>query len=421
MKLASKSSWKAKSFENIECTLTASSTVKLAVVYRPPPSKINKSTVGLFMTEFQDFLEHHTVKSQNILIVGDFNFHYEDPSNVDACRFRDILSNHALCQHVSGPTHMAGHMLDLIITQSVDNIVSNTVVSDFLTDHAAIHCHLHLPKPQPLRQKIQYRNYSAIDKEMFQADIEASTLCLDPGTSAASLLDQYDDTMSALLDKHAPLQTGTITVRPKVPWFNGDIKMAKQKRRQLERRWRQSRLTIHLDIFKEQKRHVNKFISSAKSSYYTAKIIEAASDQKQLYNVVNTMLVKPEASLPDGRSLEQLASEFELFFQAKVKRIQENLVSDADYVPPDECPCAVGAKLDIFLPATEDEVKLLVAKSPSKSCSLDPVPTWMLKAHLDCILPSITNIVNESMSTGIVPTKNESGSCYAVTQEAILG
>ena len=158
-------------------------------------------------------------------------------------------------------------------------------------------------------------------------------------------------------------------------------------------------------MFKEQKRHVYKLISSAKWCYYTAKIIEAASDQKQLYNVVNTMLVKPEASLPDGRSLEHLASEFELFFQAKVKRIQENLVSDADYVPPDECPCAVGAKLDIFLPATEDEVKLLVAKSPSKSCSLDPVPTWMLKAHLDCILPSITNIVNESMSTGIVPTK----------------
>ena len=78
MKLASKSSWKAKSFENIEVTLTASSTVKLTVIYRPPPSKRNKSTVGLFMTEFQDFLEHHTVKSQNILIVGDFkvSFHF---------------------------------------------------------------------------------------------------------------------------------------------------------------------------------------------------------------------------------------------------------------------------------------------------------------------------------------------------------
>ena len=81
------------------------------------------------MTEFQDFLEHHTVKSQNVLIVGDFNFHHEDPLNVDASRFRDILSNQALCQHVSGSTHMAGHMLDLIITQSIDNIVSNSVVS----------------------------------------------------------------------------------------------------------------------------------------------------------------------------------------------------------------------------------------------------------------------------------------------------
>ena len=65
----------------------------------------------------------------------------------------------------------------------------------------------------------------------------------------------------------------------------------------------------------------------------------------------------------------------------------------------------MGAKLDIFLPATEDEVTLLVAKSPSKPCSVDPVPTWMLKAHLDCLLPIITNLVNESMSTGIVPTK----------------
>ena len=250
MKLASKSSWKAKSFEHIEVTLTASSTVKLTVIYRSPPSKRNKCTVSLIMTEFQDFLEHHTVKSPNIVIVGDFNFHCEDPLNVDACRFRDILSNHALCQHVSGSTHMAGHMLDLIITQSTDNIVSNTAVSDFLADHAAIHCHLHLTKPQPLRQTIQYRNHSAIDKDMFQADIEASTLCLDIATSAASLLDQYDNIMSALLDKHAPLQTRTITVRPKVPWFNGDINIAKQKRRHLERRWRQSRLTIHLDIFK---------------------------------------------------------------------------------------------------------------------------------------------------------------------------
>ncbi|KAI0216206.1 hypothetical protein LSAT2_031753, partial [Lamellibrachia satsuma] len=89
--------------------------------------------------------------------------------------------------------------------------------------------------------------------------------------------------------------------------------MAKQKRRQLERKWRQSRLTIYRDLFKEQRRHVNQLISSAKSTYYTAKITEAASDHKQLYNVVNALLIKPEASLPDGGSLEQLANRFSAF------------------------------------------------------------------------------------------------------------
>ena len=134
-------------------------------------SKRNKSTVGLFLSEFQDFLQHHVVKSQNTLILGDFNFHYEDQLNTDASRFRDILSNHSLCQHVSGPTHMDGHTLDLIINKLTDNLVSKTTVSDLLTDHGAVHCDLHLPTPQPLRQSVQYRNYAALDKDMLRVDI----------------------------------------------------------------------------------------------------------------------------------------------------------------------------------------------------------------------------------------------------------
>ena len=126
IKMASKCSWKTNSFENMEVTLSASSTVILAVIYRPLGSKRNKSTVGLFLSESQDFLQHHMVKFPNTLILDDFNFHYEDPPNTDASRFRDVLSNHSLCQHVSGPTHMDGHTLDLIINKLTDNLVSKT-------------------------------------------------------------------------------------------------------------------------------------------------------------------------------------------------------------------------------------------------------------------------------------------------------
>ena len=99
-------------------------------------------------------------------------------------------------------------------------MVSNTTVSDFLTDHGAVHCYLHLPKPLPLRHTIQYRTYASIDKHMLRSDIATSTLCLDLATSAASLLEQYDTTLSTLLDGYAPVLTRTITIRPKVPGFN---------------------------------------------------------------------------------------------------------------------------------------------------------------------------------------------------------
>ena len=177
------------------------------------------------------------IASRNNLILGDFNFHYEDSLNTDASHFRDTLFNHSLCQHVS-PTHMDGHALDLVITKLTDNLVSDTIVSDFLTDHDAVYCCLHLQKSQPLRHTIQYRNHGAIDKHMLRGDIATFTLCLVPATSAASLLEQYDTTLSTRLDKHAP-----VPKRPKVPWFNGDIKMAKQKRKPLERRWKHSRLS----------------------------------------------------------------------------------------------------------------------------------------------------------------------------------
>ncbi len=44
------------------------------------------------------------------------------------------------------------------------------------------------------------------------------------------------------------------------------------------------------------------------------------------------------------------------------------------------------------------------AKSPSKSCELDPVPTFLIKDWCDVLIPLITRIVNKSLNTGVFPT-----------------
>ena len=62
-----------------------------------------------------------------------------------------------------------------------------------------------------------------------------------------------------------------------------------------------------------------------------------------------------------------------------------------------------GQHLTHFKPATQDEVRIVVMKSPSKSCELDPLPTNLLKKVLECLLPLITRIINKSLVESDVP------------------
>jgi hypothetical protein len=56
-----------------------------------------------------------------------------------------------------------------------------------------------------------------------------------------------------------------------------------------------------------------------------------------------------------------------------------------------------------FDQVTEEVVEKLIKASATKSCLLDPLPTWYLKENISVFVPIITNIINMSLSTGIFP------------------
>ena len=68
------------------------------------------------------------------------------------------------------------------------------------------------------------------------------------------------------------------------------------------------------------------------------------------------------------------------------------------------CP-ANATQLTNFKPATIEEVKKIICGSSSATCSLDPIPTSLLKECCDTLVPVITQIVNSSLRDGTVPTK----------------
>ena len=62
-----------------------------------------------------------------------------------------------------------------------------------------------------------------------------------------------------------------------------------------------------------------------------------------------------------------------------------------------------GQPLKKLVPATQDEVHDNIIKSPSKSCELDPLPTYLLEEVLEYLLPLITAIINKSLVDSKVP------------------
>ena len=87
------------------------------------------------------------------------------------------------------------------------------------------------------------------------------------------------------------------------------------------------------------------------------------------------------------------------FFSHKIKDIRCELDScpiDNDFIPFD------GIPLTCFRPVSQETVRYLVLKSPTKICALDTIPTGLLKACIDSLVPLITRIVNESLESGTV-------------------
>ena len=52
---------------------------------------------------------------------------------------------------------------------------------------------------------------------------------------------------------------------------------------------------------------------------------------------------------------------------------------------------------------SESYIKDLIVKMPKESCDLDPIPAFLFMDCLDALVPTITQIMNISLTTGVVP------------------
>jgi hypothetical protein len=217
---------------------------------------------------------------------------------------------------------------------------------------------------------------------------------------------EYSKQLTMLVDKHAPLRTKTIVLRPSCPWYTEKLHDLKHQKRKLERKWRESKLKVDHEMYRNKCADVNKALKQARVEYYTSKIEACGRDHKSLSKITKNLLGDTnEVILPSYSSPKQLANQFSDFFIGKIETIRNNISSqiqtdsDLDSIETDY----IGVNFVEFTQTCEDEIKSIIKKSANKSCDLDPIPTWLLKDCLDELAPVMTKIINASLDAAYVP------------------
>ena len=90
-------------------------------------------------------------------------------------------------------------------------------------------------------------------------------------------------------------------------WGSAWEELTRKVRRQLERHWRSTRLTVDNDRFKEQRQTVKKMIFTTKSLFHTTQINDHSTDLKSVFRVTSSIKgMKKVTVLPKHDSLSAL-------------------------------------------------------------------------------------------------------------------
>ena len=315
------------SFEVVQASITLQhNTLHFLCLYRPPPKRRNNLTDSMFTEQLPDLLDYVNNLPGFVCLVGDMNIHFDNPLQSLTKQNLTTLSLYNLVQVINEPTHRCGHIIDWVIVRPDDDIHSKSTVTDSLeSDHYCTKSYFNVSVSKPSTLYRTVNNIAKIDRPSFIAELSGVSVF-----SSVENANQFCDFLRTVIYKHAPPSLRKVIAHNSSPWFElirDDLFMAKRKRRQAERKWRNTKLTIFKDLYRQAKHKVSKLVHSAKCKFYTERIA-LASSSKELHQILNTLSNRhPPKILPTIYPSADLPSIFIKHFTNKVEKLRANIAS----------------------------------------------------------------------------------------------
>ena len=112
----------------------------------------------------------------------------------------------------------------------------------------------------------------------------------------SDMVNTYNNGIRTAINKHAPEKIKKVKTSHQQPWFSDNIRDEIRIRCMKERKFLADPTEYNFQVFYYQQHHVANIIKTARAEYYNNLIHEKKNDYKELYNIVNSLLLRKEQS-----------------------------------------------------------------------------------------------------------------------------
>ena len=246
----------------------------------------------------------------------------------------------------------------------------------------------------------QLRGWKKLNHSAVQTALQSSPLCQASAAyddmDAGQLFDLHDSTLRSKLEEFVPIHTIKSRFQSSTPWFDDECRTIKRQVRMLERRYRRSGDPEDRLSLIEAARNKHRTFREKENLFWESAVTSNSGNPGKLWRTATSLLGAP--SHPSTVQPAFSAEDFLGFMGRKVETVR----ADTNGAPPPVFG-SVECSLSSFELSSEEDIRRIIQSSPAKSCDLDPAPTFFVKNFLDCLLPFLTRMSNDSLEESCLP------------------
>ncbi|GFR68722.1 ATP-dependent DNA helicase [Elysia marginata] len=156
----------------------------------------------------------------------DLYFQFDNADDQSMRKINNIMNPYSMKQFIDKPTHEKSHILDRRVWDEHQALLNLEVENNCISYHHVGHIIFELDKkkPGPLKRKITSRR-NDIEHEQFKMLAGAVS---SVKVNETNVVEAYNNNMTQIMDKHAPVITKTVTDRPSA---HGRQKLSKRTKK----------------------------------------------------------------------------------------------------------------------------------------------------------------------------------------------